>query len=100
MQAVNFWELKSLGITHILNLCAEERFDPPASYQTAAISCHRIPLADTPTQDIYGHFAEALGFLQSVRSAGGVCLVHCEYGVSRSGTIVLCAIAHPEPESP
>ena len=26
--AVNFWELRSLGITHVLNLCAEERFDP------------------------------------------------------------------------
>ena len=24
--AVNFWEMRSLGITHVLNLCAEERF--------------------------------------------------------------------------
>ena len=99
--AVNFWELKSLGVTHILNLCAEERFDPPASYRTAGIMCHRIPLADQPTQDIYPHFAEALAFVRSVRAGGAaaarnVCLVHCEYGVSRSGTIVLAALMADE----
>ena len=95
--AVNFWELRSLGITHVLNLCAEERFDPPlASYAEHHVACHRIRLCDAPTQDIHGHFAEALAFLRGVRAAGGICLVHCEYGVSRSGTIVLAALMAEE----
>ena len=33
--AVNFWEMKSLSIKHVLNLCGEERFSPPESYSTA-----------------------------------------------------------------
>lgn len=90
--AVNFIELKSLGITHVLNLCAEERFDPPQSYETNSICCHRIKLVDAPTQEILPYFDECLGFLKRIRKSGGVCLVHCEYGVSRSGTVVLAAL--------
>ena len=90
--AVNFIELKSLGITHVLNLCAPERFDPPQSYETNSICCHRIKLVDAPTQEILPYFDECLGFLKRIRKSGGVCLVHCEYGVSRSGTVVLAAL--------
>ena len=94
--AVNFWELKSLGITHILNLCAEERFDPPQSYETAGITCHRIRMVDQPTQQIYPSFHESLEFVRATRRGGGTCLVHCEYGVSRSGTIVLACLMAEE----
>ena len=37
----------------------EERFDPPASYETNSIECHRIPLVDAPPQDILPVFADA-----------------------------------------
>ena len=95
--AVNFWELRSLGITHVLNLCAEGRFDPPrASYEAAGIECHRISLIDAPSQDILPSFEESRRILDDCRAGGGVCLVHCEYGVSRSGTIVIAYLMGDE----
>ena len=95
--AVNFWELRSLDVSHVLNLCAEERFDPPeASYAEAGIECHRIRLTDQPSQDILPVLEEALAFVRASRAAGGVCVVHCEYGVSRSATIVIASVMSDE----
>ena len=94
--AVNFWELKSLGITHVLNLCAEDRFDPPSSYEASGITCHRIPLTDQPSQPIYEHFENAINFLRNCKNQGHSVLVHCEYGVSRSGTIMIAYLMESE----
>ena len=82
--AVNFVEMRSLGVTHVLNVCAEDRFDPPeATYDSLGIYCHRIALVDHPSQPILPHFDDALRFLAHVHAVGGICLAHCEYGVSR-----------------
>lgn len=50
----------------------------------------KIPVLDTPSEEIAAHFEKAIDFIsESVRNGHGV-LVHCVYGVSRSSTL-MCA---------
>jgi protein-tyrosine phosphatase len=104
--------LRSLGITHILNVAKElsptgrgERgssaVDGAAeaiaaeassvSRRPAARSYRTIGWADETTQSILPQMAECLAFIDAARAEGGKVLVHCAAGRSRSASV---AIAH------
>lgn len=74
--------LRRLGVTHVLSVC-EQMVDVPGDmvyewYKTE----------DVCTFDISKHFEKAVRFLRDVRRRGGVVLVHCYAGSSRSVAIV------------
>jgi len=50
----------------------------------------RIAISDMPSTPIVEHFADAFQFIDEGRATpGGVVLVHCYYGNSRSATIII-----------
>ena len=45
------------------------------------------PLLDFKDSNIKQYFEEGVNFIENCINGGGICLVHCNAGVSRSGTI-------------
>jgi hypothetical protein len=83
--------LNGLGITAILNLCAE--FPPLSSKQSGLIVAH-VPILDG-TAPVERQFLAALELLAKWYAEGQVILIHCAQGHGRSATIaaaLLCRL--------
>jgi len=77
--------LRHCGVTHILNVTHEVADLFPGQYVYK-----RIAVSDMPSTPIVDHFADAFQFIDEARAtAGGVVLVHCYYGNSRSASVVI-----------
>lgn len=76
--------LQHYNVTHILNVTIEvmNRFPEKYVYK-------RIAISDMPATKLVPHFDEAFRFIETVRSQGGVVLVHCYYGNSRSASFII-----------
>ena len=73
---------KELGITHILSVCTD---NPSESSNHLT-----IPVEDSEYEDLLIHMPTACRFIQDALDGGGVVLVHCVMGISRSAA-VMCA---------
>ena len=76
--------LQSMGITHIVNATAEEENFYPQKFVY-----HRIPLYDKTSERVTPYFDQVVEFISSAHAAGGVVLIHCQEGISRSVTLAL-----------
>nr|XP_020645485.1 dual specificity protein phosphatase 22 isoform X1 [Pogona vitticeps] len=79
-------QLKRNNITHILSIHDSAR----PMLEGFKYLC--IPAADSPSQNLTGHFKESIAFIHECRLRGEGCLVHCLAGVSRSATLVVAYI--------
>jgi len=72
-------------ITHILSICS----DPiPAELPEAGIRHKRISVEDVDYADLLIHLPSACHFIDQALRSGGVVLVHCVQGISRSAAVV------------
>jgi dual specificity phosphatase 12 len=72
-------------ITHILSVCS----DPiPAEVPEAGICHKRIQVEDVDYADLLIHLPTAVKFIDQALRSGGIVLVHCVQGISRSATVV------------
>jgi len=85
--AYNRKTLRSLGISNILICCNSL----PAYHfpDDPTIKYHRIPIQDSMAQNIKPFLPSALAFISQAVLNGEGCLVHCNAGVSRSGSVVV-----------
>eukprot|EP00347_Sterkiella_histriomuscorum_P001122 403373242 len=83
--AENLDVLHRLSITHIVSCTKiEPRHPDKFTYK-------QLPVDDTSEEDIKKYFKMAVKFIESaIENEGGVVLVHCAAGISRSGAVV-CA---------
>ena len=72
-------------ITHILSVCSEPI---PAEVPEAGICHKRIAVEDVDYADLLIHLPAACDFIEGALSSGGVVLVHCVQGLSRSATVI------------
>ncbi|KAG5189725.1 protein-tyrosine phosphatase-like protein, partial [Tribonema minus] len=90
--SLDYSELRSRGITHIINctrgVCADARL--------ADFTFLRVAVEDCPTVNISEAFEPACALIGTARDAGGATLVHCRKGISRSATIVLAWLVKHE----
>ena len=70
-------------ITHVINVTTSA----PCPFAAEGIVYLRLAIEDSPDAPIAGHFAAALAFVRTARSAGGNTLIHCQMGKSRSVTV-------------
>jgi dual specificity phosphatase 12 len=82
--ASNKFILQRAGVTHILQVASGmyPKFPGKYIYKTVNID-------DIPSANLKQHFAACHRFIEAALAAGGVVLVHCWAGVSRSATIVI-----------
>lgn len=81
--AQNTMLLKKSGVTHILNVCDDD------SYDKEAFNYLNLPFVDNSTVDITQFFDKSFLFIDSAKEKSGKVLVHCEFGTSRSASIVI-----------
>ncbi|XP_043099454.1 dual specificity protein phosphatase 19b [Puntigrus tetrazona] len=76
--------LKKLKVTHVLNVAygVENAFPDLFTYKT-------VTVLDLPETDITSYFPECFEFINEASQQGGVVLVHCNAGVSRSASVVI-----------
>eukprot|EP01117_Protostelium_nocturnum_P012239 TRINITY_DN44_c2_g1_i2.p1 TRINITY_DN44_c2_g1~~TRINITY_DN44_c2_g1_i2.p1 ORF type:complete len:611 (-),score=157.36 TRINITY_DN44_c2_g1_i2:144-1976(-) len=82
--AQSFYVMKRLGITHIVSVIREHSPFYPSDFKY-----HVVEADDTSSFDISKSFDESHSFIEDALENGGVILVHCAAGVSRSATIVI-----------
>ena len=84
--ACDIMDLRRLGINYILN-CAS---DCKNTQLPKSITELHLKIRDESNFDIFDYFEQGNAFINKVRTKGGVILVHCKFGVSRSPSFV-CA---------
>ena len=77
--------LSERRITHIVSVGSEPI---PADNPASGIRQLRIPVEDVDYADLLIHLPSACHFIHEAISAGGVVLVHCVQGLSRSAAVV------------
>ena len=80
--------LKSLGVTGVVNTCAEYA-GPLAQYEQAGIEQFRVPTTDF-TPPTVESIKSSLAFIERHAARGGKVYVHCKAGRGRSATVAIC----------
>ena len=75
--------LRRLRVTHILTIC------PMRPNPVSGIEYLHVSIQDTPSARISQQFRRCIRFIEEGLARGGVLLVHCYAGVSRSATIII-----------
>ncbi|KAI3612299.1 mapk phosphatase 2, partial [Moniliophthora roreri] len=89
MAARSTRSLTERRITHILSVC----IDPiPAELPESGIRHMRIPVEDVDYADLLIYLPSAVRFIDDALRNGGVVLVHCVQGLSRSAAVVAAYI--------
>jgi protein-tyrosine phosphatase len=76
-------ELAKTGVTHIVNVSSHEGVQYPG------IQYLRLRIPDVPEFDIRSIFEQTNAFIHGGRRSGGVVLVVCSMGISRSTSVVV-----------
>jgi dual specificity phosphatase 12 len=85
MAARSTRSLTERRITHILSVCT----DPiPAELPESGIRHMRIPVEDVDYADLLIYLPSAVQFIDNALKNGGVVLVHCVQGISRSAAVI------------
>jgi len=91
LNAKNLNLLNRLKITHIINATAEEKMYYPDNFIYL-----RIPLYDRASERATPFFDQAIDFITSAHADGGLVMIHCAEGVSRSVTLALAYRMHKD----
>ncbi|CAE8598587.1 unnamed protein product [Polarella glacialis] len=59
-----------------------------ACFEDDGVHYLRVPVRDEQGADLLTHLGDAVDFIDSALAAGGVVLVHCKHGQSRSASVV------------
>ncbi|TFK28903.1 phosphatases II [Coprinopsis marcescibilis] len=85
--AISTRSLTERHITHILSVCTDEI---PAELPASGITHRRIQVEDVDYANLLIHLPEACQFIDQALRSGGIVLVHCGQGLSRSAAVI-CA---------
>jgi len=84
----NITYLKNVGVTHVLNTAAEHVIVNPAKYPAYDIQYYGFHVDDLPDANISRYFHTTTAFIHQAVSSGGLVVVNCVMGWSRSAVCV------------
>ena len=85
--SANREELETNGITHILNVTKEiDNFFPEH------FEYKNVLLYDLESSNLLAHWDSTFNFILQAREMGGIVLVHCKMGISRSASTVIALL--------
>jgi len=80
--------LKSIGVTHVLNTAEQHVIVNPGKYSCHGIQYFGFHVDDLPECNISRYFHSSTSFIESAVNSGGLVVVNCVMGWSRSATCV------------
>lgn len=89
--ATSITALAHLGVTHVVSVLRT-----PHPTRVPGIHQLHVPIEDLPAADLLSHFRDAVDWIDRARETGGVVLVHCMWGMSRSAGIVIAYLMKRE----
>ena len=87
-------DITSQGIGAVLNLCAE-CYDLHEIEAAAGLAVHWLPISDEDAPEI-GDAQDALFWLDTMLADGKKVLVHCRFGIGRTGTMMIAWLLKQE----
>ncbi|XP_052133420.1 dual specificity protein phosphatase 10-like isoform X2 [Frankliniella occidentalis] len=81
--------LRLLGADWVLSVTSAPPGVPDEAYRAAGVRHRALPARDCWQQSLRDHFQDAFNFIEEARSRGGVVLLHCQAGVSRSAAVAI-----------
>lgn len=78
-------------VTHVLDVTAVG-----VGHESPQYKCRHLPLLDVPESSLQTVLPRAVHFIESARHVNGVCLVHCNAGVSRAPSVVAAYLMYSE----
>ena len=92
--------LQKRGITAVLNLQSDDDFQIHgidwdglwASYLARGFEVRRVPITDFDDEDLRDELPEAVRVLTELLQGGHKVFVHCNTGVNRSPSVVICLL--------
>ena len=83
--------IRELGVTHIINTAARDVWLPTEKLSNLGLKLFQFHVDDVTTANIAAYFVAAAKFIAEARVSGGLVMVNCLVGLSRSATIVTAA---------
>jgi dual specificity phosphatase 12 len=81
-----------IKVTHLLSIINKPIDWSDIHSPQGSLLAKLINVPDMPSTDLLSHFPSCISFISDGMQQHGTVLVHCEYGISRSATIVLAYI--------
>jgi len=71
--------------THVVNC----HTDLECCFESEGVVYFRVPVKDVPSENIFPYLQPAVNFVSEGLASGGVVLVHCKHGRSRSASVLV-----------
>jgi len=84
----NISYLKSIGVTHVLNTAEQHVVVNPGKYSCYGIDYYGFHVDDLPEANISRYFATTSAYIAKAVNSGGLIVVNCVMGWSRSASCV------------
>jgi len=84
--------IKELGVTHIINTASRDVWLPVEKLSNLGLKIFQFHVDDVPSSNISVYFQAASNFLSQAMMSGGLVMVNCLVGLSRSATILTAAV--------
>jgi len=88
----NIEYMRHLRVTHIVNTAARDVWLPEEKMSNLGVELFQFHVDDVPTANISPYFRSAAQFLAQALQPGGLVVVNCLVGFSRSATVVTAAL--------
>ena len=88
----NISYIQHLGVTHILNTASRDVWLPTEKLSNLGIKVFQFHVDDVPSANISAYFTAAANFLSQASQSGGLVMVNCLVGFSRSASILTAGV--------
>lgn len=88
----NVQYLREIGVTHIINTASRDVWLPVEKLTNLGVKMFQFHVDDVPSANISPYFKPAAEFLSSAAACGGLTVINCLVGLSRSATVLTAGV--------
>ena len=88
----NFSYMSELGVTHIVNTASRDVWLPVEKLSNLGVEMFQFHVDDVPSANISPYFRPVAEFVARATQAGGLLVINCLVGLSRSATVLTAAL--------